>query len=139
MVQEVESLHRLQDQMKVWKKLSGPEAEVKMTKSHHEPQIRKAKAVVTEKALTGEEPDPPIPKEYWDLGHVFSERESDVLLPQCPTECAIEIVLGAKLPKLKLYLMMSPEMEIFRLFIDKNLDRRFIQLTKSHMAAPVDG
>lgn len=67
---------------------------------------------------------------------MFSEKEYDVLHPHCPMDCAIEIVLGAKLPKPKLY-SMTREMEELQVFIDKNLARDFIQLAKSCMAAPM--
>lgn len=43
------------------------------------------------------------------------------------TDCAIEIVPGAKLPKLKLYSVTPREPEELRLFIDKNLAQGFIQ------------
>lgn len=75
--------------------------------------------------------EPLIPKEYRDLAEVFSKRESNVLLPHCPMFCTIEIVPGAKLPKLKLYSMMPREMEELQAFVNKNLTRGFIQLAKS--------
>lgn len=44
---------------------------------------------------------------------------------------------GVKLPKPKMYLITPREMEELRAFIHKNLERGFIQLAKSRMAAPV--
>lgn len=57
----------------------------------------------------------------------------DILPPYHPTE----ILPGAKLPKPKLYLMTPRELEELRVLIDKKLARGFIQLVKSHMAAPI--
>lgn len=45
---------------------------------------------------------PIIPKEYWDLKEMFSEKGSNELPPHRPTDRAIEILPGAKLPKPKL-------------------------------------
>lgn len=78
---------------------------------------------------------PVIPKEYQDLTEAFSKQELDVLPPHHPTGCAIEIPPGAKLPKPKMYSMTPREGEELRSFMDKNLDRDFIQLAKSRMAA----
>lgn len=66
-------------------------------------------------------------QEYWDLRKVFSEKGSDELPPHRPTDSAIEILPGAKLPKLKRYSMIPRELEKLWLFIDKNLARGFIQ------------
>lgn len=43
-----------------------------------------------------------IPKKYRDLGEAFSDKEC--LRPHHLTDCAIEILLGAKLPKPKITL-----------------------------------
>lgn len=45
------------------------------------------------------------PKVYKDLEEVFSEKECDILCPYQPTDCAIEIIPGATLPKPKMYSM----------------------------------
>lgn len=50
-----------------------------------------------------------IPKEYWDLQDIFNEKGLDTLLPHHSTDCAIEILLGAKFPKPKLYSMTPRE------------------------------
>lgn len=47
----------------------------------------------------------------------------------------IEIMPGAKLPKLKMYKMTPREMEELWAFIHKNLARGFIQPAKLRMAA----
>lgn len=47
------------------------------------------------------------------MAEVFSERESNH-----PTDCAIEILPGAKLPKSKIYSMTPREMEELQSFID---------------------
>lgn len=62
---------------------------------------------------------------------VFSEKECDMLPPHHPMDCAIEILPGVKLPKLKMYSMAPKEMMELRGYINKNLARRFIQVEKS--------
>lgn len=68
-----------------------------------------------------------ISREYQDLVEVFSEKECDELPPHCPTDCAIKIIPGAKLPKPKMYSMTPGKL---REYIDKNLARGFIQPAK---------
>lgn len=41
---------------------------------------------------------------YNDLADVFREEECDVLPPHYVTDCAIELIPGAKLPKPRMYL-----------------------------------
>lgn len=50
-------------------------------------------------------PLPGIPREYRDLVDVFSKGASDELPPHRTTDCAIEILLGGKLPKPKCTLL----------------------------------
>lgn len=62
-------------------------------------------AVVQGKSL------PVIPKEYQNLRDVFSKRVLDELALLRPTDYAISILPGAKVPKLKLYSTTSRELE----------------------------
>ncbi|KAK9391826.1 hypothetical protein NXF25_017413 [Crotalus adamanteus] len=78
-----------------------------------------------------------FPVEYEDLKDVFSERECDELPPHRSTDCAIDIVPGARLPKPRMYPMSPKELEELRRYIDKNLERGFIQPARSRIAAPV--
>lgn len=59
----------------------------------------------------------------------------------CPplriTNCVIELVPGAKLPKPRMYAMTQKELEELRRYIDKYLARGFIQPSRSRMAALV--
>lgn len=64
----------------------------------------------------------------------FSEKECDILPPHCPTDCAIEILPEAKLPKPKMYSITPKEL---RVYTDKNLMRGFIQAAKSQVETPV--
>ncbi|ETE60370.1 hypothetical protein L345_13890, partial [Ophiophagus hannah] len=77
-----------------------------------------------------------ILREYKDLMEVFSETECDVLPPHHETDCAIEIIPRAKLPKPKMYAMMLQEMQEMCNYIDKNLAREFIKPAKPWVAAP---
>lgn len=78
-----------------------------------------------------------FPSVYDDLAAVFSEEECEVLPPHRPTDCAIEFIPGAKLPKPRMYSMTQKELTELRQYIDKNLARGFIKPSRSHMAAPV--
>lgn len=80
---------------------------------------------------------PIFPKVYKDLAKVFSEKECDILPPHCPTNCAIEILPGARLPKPKMYSMTPKKLDEMQRYIEKNLARGFIQPARSHIAAPV--
>ncbi|KAK9400308.1 hypothetical protein NXF25_013327 [Crotalus adamanteus] len=71
--------------------------------------------------------DPGYPAVYNDLAAVFSEQESDSLPSHRSTDCAIEIVPGAKLPKPRMYPMTFSELQEMRKYIDKNLNRGFIE------------
>ncbi|KAK9412177.1 hypothetical protein NXF25_003352 [Crotalus adamanteus] len=77
------------------------------------------------------------PQVYNDLAAVFSEQECDSLPPHRPTDCAIELVPGAKLPKPRMYPMTFAELQEMRKYLDKNLARGFIEPAHSRIAAPV--
>lgn len=105
-VTEVESLSNWRRRMlKIW--WASPKDELKRKLKLHAPKLLWVKSRRKVGAATKKYPkgNPRIPKEYWDLRDVFSERGSDMLTPHRPTDCSIEIILGAKLPKLKLYSM----------------------------------
>lgn len=74
---------------------------------------------------------------YGDLAEVFSEEECEVLPPHCSTDCAIELLPEAKLPKPHMYSMTQKVLKELRFYIDKNLARGFIQPSRSRLAAPV--
>lgn len=95
-------------------------------KSHQEPVIKKVKVEGARITQVGEGLKWVIPREYRDLTGVLREEDSDILLPHCLTDCAVEITPGAKLPKPKLYSMTLGELEEHRAFVDKNLTRGFI-------------
>lgn len=81
--------------------------------------------------------DQAYPAVYQDLAQVFDEEECDVLPPHRETDCAIELIPGAPLPKPRMYFMLPREIHELRQYRDKNLARGFIQPSRSHMAAPV--
>lgn len=63
-----------------------------------------------------------FPDIYKDLLEVCSE-ECEILPPHRATECAIELIPGAKLPKPRMYSMTPKELELLCRYIDKNLAR----------------
>lgn len=68
---------------------------------------------------------------------MFSVRRGHRLQFYLSTDCSIEILLGAKLPKSKLHLMTPRELEELQTFIDKNLKYGFIQSVRPRVATPV--
>lgn len=119
--------------VKIWHKAAKKGEEFPM------PRDKKAKEKREIGAAAQEHPKikPGIPKKYWDLRDVFNEKGSDTLHPHHPTDCGIEILLGVKLHKPKLYLMTPRELEEFCMFIDKILKCGFIQPDRPRVAAPV--
>lgn len=80
---------------------------------------------------------PGVPEAYADLADIFSEEECNSLPPHRPTDCALELVPGAKLDKPRMYAMTPKEVEELHRYIDSNLARGFIMPSQAHMAAPV--
>lgn len=78
-----------------------------------------------------------VPREYRNLADAFSKYECNFLPPPPITNWAVEFMLGAKLPKAKMYSRTPKEMDELRKYIDTNLVRRFIQPTKSKVVVPM--
>ncbi|KAG8139065.1 hypothetical protein E2320_001858 [Naja naja] len=57
-----------------------------------------------------DDPNPAYPIEYTDLADVFNKTGNDQILPHRPTDCAIELIPGVKLPKPYMYSMTPQEM-----------------------------
>lgn len=68
---------------------------------------------------------------------MFGEAESDQLPPHRKSDCAVELIPGAELPKTKLYPMTPKECEVLCEFFDKNLVQGFISPVSSSMATPI--
>lgn len=75
------------------------------------------KAAATTEVLPG---SPQVPREYWDLAEAFSEEECNTLPPHPPTDCTIEFVPEANLPKPKMYSLTPREMTELREYINAN-------------------
>lgn len=122
--------------LNVHQRSHGKKAAVKVELCSHMPLVKKVNGEGAASAHEQEDTVCLIPKEYWALEEDFSECKAYILLPHRPTDCAIEILPGTKLPKPRHYSMTPRELE-FHAFIDKNLARGCIQPVKSRMAAPV--
>lgn len=138
LIEKTESISRLgQEQVanEEKKQLAGRSwlEPAKVLNDSHEPAFRNVKVKSANILKVSKELELLILNEYCDLAEAFSERELDVLLPHCPTDCPIKILPGAKLSKLKMYSMMLREKENLQGFIDKNLARGCIQPAKSRM------
>ena len=79
-----------------------------------------------------------IPPEYRDFKKVFSEEESARLPAHQPWDHAIELVPGApQTMKTKVYPMSLNEQEEMVKFLRQNLQKGYIQPSKSPLASPV--
>lgn len=78
-----------------------------------------------------------FPYIYKDLEEVCSEERCEELPPHQATNCTIELISGAKLPKPRIYSMTPRELSEIRDYIDKNLARGFIQPSRSRLTTMV--
>ncbi len=62
-----------------------------------------------------------VPREYHDLGEVFSKDRALSLPPHRPYDCAIDLVPGAPLPSSRLYNLSRPEREAMEEYISNSL------------------
>ena len=79
-----------------------------------------------------------VPAQYRQYQRVFSEQESERLPAHRPWDHAIEFLPGApESLRTKIYPMSPIEQEELDHFIEENLRKGYIQLSKSPMASPV--
>ncbi|SOV07047.1 uncharacterized protein UDID_18702 [Ustilago sp. UG-2017a] len=78
-----------------------------------------------------------IPEPYQHLQEVFNEVEADKLPPHTEHSLRLELSKGSKPPQGLLYLKGPKEMAELHKYLDKNLAKGFIQLSKSPAQSPV--
>ena len=78
-----------------------------------------------------------LPKQYHDLLHAFSKKDSDVLADHRPYDHAIKLKEGFQAPNQALYGMSRDEIQELRRYLDANLAKGFIRASKSPAASPV--
>ena len=78
-----------------------------------------------------------IPSQYQDFVEVFSKVKAETLPPHRPTDHAIDLEPGHKLPYGRIYNLSEFELETLKAYIETNLASGFIQPSSSPAAAPI--
>jgi hypothetical protein len=79
-----------------------------------------------------------VPEHYWDFSKVFSEQESDRLPEHKPYDHTIDLKPDApETLQSKVYPMLVNEQEELDCFLEENLWKGYITLSKSPMSSPV--
>ena len=78
-----------------------------------------------------------LPKEYYNFLDVFSKAEANKLPPYREIDYKIELEPGKAPLFSPLYGMSAGELEVLKNFLNNNLAKGFIRLSKSSAASPV--
>lgn len=76
-----------------------------------------------------------VPRDYHDLGAVFSKEEALSLPPHRPYDCAINLIPGATLPTSRLYNLSKPEQTAMEEYIRSSLAAGIIRPSSSPVGA----
>uniref|UniRef100_A0A3B1JLN1 ribonuclease H n=1 Tax=Astyanax mexicanus TaxID=7994 RepID=A0A3B1JLN1_ASTMX len=74
---------------------------------------------------------PQVPRVYSDVAEVFSKRKATQLPPHRSYDCAIDLKVGAPLPKAKVYSLSRPETAAMEEYINEALRQGFIRPSTS--------
>ena len=77
------------------------------------------------------------PSKYEDFGDVFKKKNVDRLLEHGPYDYPIDLHEGASPPFDPIYALSEPELQALRTYLDENLEKGFIQPSKSPPGAPI--
>jgi hypothetical protein len=78
-----------------------------------------------------------IPSTYRDFLDIFSKKKAETLPPHRPTDHAIDLEPGTKLPYGRIYSLSEVELKALKAYIEMNLARGFIQRSSSPAASPI--
>ena len=78
-----------------------------------------------------------IPDKYQDFSDVFEKCNADRLPEHRLYDCPIDLQEGACPPFGPLYALSAPELKALRVYLDENLEKGFIQPSKSPAGAPI--
>ena len=81
------------------------------------------------------EDTPPFP--YTDFSYVFEKQNVDRLPEHHAYDCPINLQEGVCAPFGPIYGLSEPELEALRTYLDENLEKGFIQPSKSPAGAPI--
>ena len=77
-----------------------------------------------------------IPEKYQHFSDVFETCNADRLPEHRLYDCPIDLQEGACPPFGPLYALSAPELKALRVYLDENLEKGFIQPSKSPAGAP---
>jgi hypothetical protein len=78
-----------------------------------------------------------IPSTYRDFLDIFSKKKAETLPPHRPTDHAIDLEPGTKLPYRRIYSLSEVELKALKAYIETNLASGFIQRSSSPAASPI--
>ena len=78
-----------------------------------------------------------LPKEYRKYATVFSKAKSELLPEHRPYDISIDIQADKTVPWGPIYPLSVPELEVLRTYIDDNLRKGYIRVSKSPAGAPI--
>ena len=78
-----------------------------------------------------------LPEQYQEYLHAFSKKEADTLPKHGPQDHTIHLKEGAQAPAFTLYGMSHNEAQELCCYLDENLSKEFIWVSRSEFAAPV--
>jgi hypothetical protein len=78
-----------------------------------------------------------ILSQYQEFKDVFKKRNVDTLSKHRPYNCTIDIVEGAQPPFISIYNLSQYKLAVLCEYLDENLEKRFIQHSKSLASAPI--
>jgi hypothetical protein len=74
---------------------------------------------------------------YKDLFDIFSKKKAETLPPYRPTDHAIDLEPGTKLPYGRIYSLSEIQLKAFKAYIETNLASGFISRSSSPAASPI--
>ena len=101
----------------------------KMQEMQEKRQVRKIKKGKIVKKL--------VPRRFWKQKKVFGKEESEKMPTQKPWDYVIELKEGFVPRKKKVYLLLREEREEVQAFMKNQLQKKYIQLSKSPQTSPV--
>jgi hypothetical protein len=78
-----------------------------------------------------------IPSTYREFLDIFSKKKAEMLPPHTPTDPAIDLEPGTKLPYRRIYSLSEVELKTLKAYIETNLASGFIQRSSSAAALPI--
>jgi len=96
-----------------------------------------AKDLMEEDEEDDEEDFSSLPAEFQGFQDVFRKKGADVLPPHRPFDLEIEIHPGMKVPFMPMYALTETESTELNSYLEENLARDFIQVSKSSAGAPI--